>query len=428
MVFTADNISFQGRYRATDMRPGVDASDAVVVSQLTPLAQDIQNLVTGLAARLQSADFGPLFSQYRTQLNLQDAPQVEALIAAALANMPDPEQRLAAVAVHSAFEGTLAQLGPAIAAMGLTANDSGDVDDANTSCVLLKSTDPAETGLYQLRTNGSLVNLNAALFILNIGYYTRFNVTAASQVGRTYAVAALSSATNTIDVVEIPYEDEYTGLGPVVVSNVNRTINLMFSAADFVMGGDGFSLHPAVKAAIDSIPALEGSLNALADLVTTANAALSQQITQLGAQVDALAQTVQAHGNSLSAIQGSVQAVLAKMAASFANVQEILFIAGAAQVRSASGWVPAPGLLAQELSGDANKGLYRIQHDRGVMVTPQYFEANQQGEAQQACSMFRLQNVGNNSFAIEVEKYKPVLIVIGAGLTAQAFIQSSNSI
>lgn len=420
-IKTASDLSFQGRYRATDLRPGVDASDAVVMSQLTPVIQDIQSLFTDISTRLKSSEFGAQFSQLRNQLNLQDAPQVQALIAAALANLPDPEQRLAAVAVHSAFEGTLSQLAPAVGGLGLVANDSGDVDDANTSCVLLKSPDPAETGLYQLRSNGSLVNLNSGLFGLNLGYYTRFNVTSASQVGRTYAVAALSAATNEIDVVEIPYEDEYTGLGPIVVSNVNRTVNLLFSAADFVMGGDGFSLHPAVKDAIASIPGLEANLNALSDLVTTANAALSQQIIQLGAQVEALSQTVQSHGNSLSAIQGSVQAVLAKLNASFVNVQEILFIAGSPQIRSANGWIPAPGLLAQELSGDANKGLFRIQHDRGVMVCPQYFEANQQGEAQQACTMFRLQDVGKDSFSVEVEKYKPVLVVIGAGLTAQAF-------
>jgi hypothetical protein len=420
MSFSATDINFQERYKLTGLKNGVDAGDSVAMRQLTPVLNDVQTLFAGLQSSLRSNDFGPLFNQYRTQLALQDGNQVEAAIAAALAGMPDPEQRLASVAVHSVFVGPLADLTASIASFGLTSSDNG-IDDSNISCVLLDSPVATETGLYQMRSNGSLMKINGELFSTNIGYYTRFYVINGSQPGREFAVTGLDVQASGLEVTEIPYNDQYVGLGPIQVSGVNKTINFNFSAADFVLAADGFGLHPAMKAAIALIPGLSDSVEALTDLINGLNTTLSNQINALTGQVTALTQTVASQATNLSSMQTQLQGLAQKLANSFANIQEIFFAAGVPQIRSGNSWGPAPSSFVEELSGDASVGIYRIYHNRGLATMPVYLEANNQGEPQAACFAFKLQAMTENYVQLTVEKYKPVLILFEAGLKASAF-------
>jgi hypothetical protein len=419
MTFSAENLSFQNRYKLTDLVNGVDAGDSVAMRQLTPLAQDIQQVIASLATYVKSADFGSMFNQFRTQANLQDLSQVEAAIAAALAGLPEPSTRLASVAVKTVHQGNLASMTPAvIAQFGLQASDSGDIDDVNVTGLLLDSPIAGESGLYQLRSNGQMQSLNAALVAANLGYYSRFYIIDSS---REFAIRSLDLGAGTLEVEEIPYVDEYTGLGPVVVSNLNKTINLNFSALDFVMGADGFSLNPAIRSALNLIPGLQQAIDTVSDLLSDLNATLSNQITQLSGQVTQLSGQVITQGNNLSALQTTVQMLMDKVTNAFANVQEILFLNGVPNVRGANGWVSAPNSFVQELSGDADKGLFRISHNRGVKTVPSYFEANQAGEVQRACVLFDLRAVTDDTIEMRVEKYKPVLVMLSAGLQASAF-------
>jgi hypothetical protein len=421
MTFIASDISAQGRYKITQLVNGVDPGDSVAMRQLTPIISDIQGVVSAVAERVKSADFATMFNQLRTSNNLQDSSQVDAAIAAALMGLPDPESRLASQAVHSVFVGTLAQLTAGLSNFPLVASDSGNIDDANTSCILLDSEVTGETGLYQLRSNGSLMSLNAALFQANLGYYSRFYVINGDNPGREFAVTELDTVAGNLSIAEVPYVDEYVGIDGVVVNNVNKTVRLNFSAADFVLNQGLFELHPAIKTAIASIPALESSLEALGDLLDSLNTTLSAQITALVGQVDALTQTVTGQGNSISGLQTAIQALTEKFASSLVNVQKIFFSAGSPKIQTATGWVPAPSSLVTELSGNADVGNFRITHNRGLMSVPQYFEANSAGEAIQPCFAYATQSVNENFIEMRIEKYKGVLIVFEAGLTAYAF-------
>jgi hypothetical protein len=422
MSFSSANIDFQSRYNLKNLANGVDGGDSVAMRQLTPLITDIQATAANLANYVKTAEFPAVFGAAANQSSLQNKTQVDAAIAAALMGLPEPESRLASVAVKTVFTGALSGLTATIlAGFGLTPSDAGNIDDANATCVLVDSPSAGETGLYQLRTNGELQKLNAALFTANLGYYSRFYVIDSS---REFAIRSIDAAVAAMEIEEIPYHDEYSGLGPIVVSNLNKTINLKFNANDFVMGSEteGFSLHPAIRASLALIPGLHSSIASLAALLDSVNASLSQQIAQITGQVVQLTGQLASHGTSISALQSSVQSILDKLASSFANVQEILFVSGAAQVRNAQGaWVPAPPALVQEVSGDANNGIYRINHNRGILTVPNYFRANQLGEAMQACFLFNTSAVTKDMVELQVEKYAPVLLVMPAGLKASAF-------
>jgi hypothetical protein len=405
-AFFSENISLQDRYKLTGLINGVDGGDSVAMRQLTPLTQDIQTLFNSLSNYIPTASFANLFNQARTGANLQDQAQVAAAIAAALQGLPEPESRLASVACKTQYQGTIAALTAAtIAGFGLTASDDGNIDDASTSCVLIDSPIAGETGLYQLKTNGQLQKLNQALFGANMGYYTRFYVIDSS---REFAIRQLDAATNAVEVEEIPYTDEFTGLGPIVVSNLNKTINLKFKATDFVLDGDGLNLHPAFRDAIDLIPGLQSSLTSLTTLVNDINSSLSQQITALTGQVTTLT--------------GQVSAIQNKLSNAFADVLEILFLAGVPHTKGLTGtWDLAPSGFVQELNGDADKGLMRVTHNRGVRIRPDYFEANQAGENQAMAAGFFCGAVEPNFFEVRIEKYKPVKLMLPAGLKAAAF-------
>jgi hypothetical protein len=422
MSFSSANIDFQNRYNLNNLANGVDGGDSVAMRQLTPLIADIQATTTSLANYVKTADFPAAFGAAVTNSNIQNKTQVDAAIAAALMGLPEPESRLASVAVKTVFTGALSGLTAAIlAGFGLTPSDAGNIDDANATCVLVDSPSAGETGLYQLRTNGELQKLNAALFTANLGYYSRFYVIDSS---REFAIRSIDAAAAAMEIEEIPYHDEYSGLGPIVVSNVNKTINFKFNANDFVMGSEteGFCLHPAIRSSLALIPGLQSSIASLAALLDTVNASLSEYMAEMTARVALLTGESAFHGMSISALQGYVQGIVNKLDSSFANVQEILFVSGAAQIRNAQGaWVPAPSTLVQAVSGDANNGIYRINHNRGILTIPHYFRANQLGEAMQACFLFNTSAVTKDMVEIQVEKYAPVLLVLPAGLTPSAF-------
>jgi hypothetical protein len=420
MSFAATDINFQDHYKATGLKSGVDAGDSVAMRQLTPVLSDVQTLFAGLQASLRSNDFGPLFNQYRVQTALQDGGQVTAAIAAALAGIPDPEQRLASVAVHSVFVGSHQDMVVNRDNFGLTPSDQG-LDDSNTSCVLLDTDVEDEAGLYQLLPSGIFRCINPELFSNNVGYYTRFYIIKGDQPGREFAVTNLNTVTTWMAVAEIPYSEEYTGLGPIQVLGTNKTINFKFSAADFVLATNEFGLHPAIKTAIAMIPGLHDSVEALTDLINGLNTTLSNQINALTGQVTNLTQTVASQATNLSSMQTQLQGLAQKVANSFANIQEVFFVAGVPQIRSGTSWAPAPSSFVEELSGDASVGIYRIYHNRGVATMPVYLEANNQGEPQAACFAFKLQAMTANYVQIAVEKYKPVLILFEAGLKASAF-------
>jgi hypothetical protein len=405
-AFLSENISLQNRYKLTSLVNGVDAGDSVAMRQLTPLLSDIQTIFGSLNQFIPTANFANLFNQARTGANLQDATQVTAAIAAALAGMPEPESRLASVACKTQFQGAIASITAAtIAGFGLTASDAGNIDDASNSCVLIDSPIAGETGLYQLKVNGQLQKLNAALFTANMGYYTRFYIIDSS---REFAIRQLDSVSNSVEVEEIPYVDEFTGLGPITVSNLNKTVNLNFNAVDFVLGGDGLNLHPALRSALDLIPGLASSLAALETLVNDLNTNLSQQITTLTGQVTTLT--------------GQVSSIQTKLQNAFADVLEILFLAGVPHIKGLTGtWDLAPSGFVQELSGDADKGLMRVIHNRGVKVRPDYFEANQAGENQAMAVGFFCGAIEANYFEVAIEKYKPVKLMLPAGLKSGAF-------
>jgi hypothetical protein len=389
---------------------GVDSGDSVAMRQLSPLLADIQTIFGSLNQFIPTANFANLFNQNRTTSNLQDATQVAAAIAAALQGLPEPESRLASVACKTQYQGTIAALTAAtIAGFGLTASDAGNIDDASNSCVLIDSSIAGETGLYQLKTNGQLQKLNTALFGANMGYYTRFYIIDSS---REFAIRQLDAATNAVEIEEIPYVDEFTGLGPIVVSNLNKTVNLKFKATDFVLDGDGLNLNPVFRDAIGLIPGLQSSLTTLTTLVNDINTSLSQQITTLTGVVTQLT--------------GRVDTMQAKLSNAFADVLEILFLSGVPYIKGLTGtWDLAPSGFVQELSGNADKGVMRVTHNRGVRIRPDYFEANQAGENQAMAAGFFCGAIEPNYFEVAIEKYKPVKLMLPAGLKSGAFEYNS---
>lgn len=419
-TFAASNISFQDKWRPTDLPNGVNPGDAVAFRQLMPLTQDIQNIANSLSNYVQTPQFGGLFNQFRTSGNLQDKTQVDAAIAAALMGLPEAESRLAAVAVATLYQGTIANLTAAqVATFNLVKNDSGDIEDSSNSCVLVDSPVAGESGVYQLKSNNQLQKLNTALFAANLGYYTRFYVIDTS---REFAIRSIDAPNFNIEIEEIPYVDEFTGLGPITVSNLNKTINLRFSAMDFVMGADGFSLHPSIKDALNLIPTMRSALDSLTTGFQDLNTQVSQAITTLTGQVTTLTGTVTTQGQSISALQNALQAIQTKLTNAFAKYQEVLFLGGIANVRDGAGnWMVAPNTMVQPLSSDADTGIYRVNHNRGTIAVPSYFEANQTGEPQMACSNFQLGGLTKDSFEIRIEKYKPVLVVLPAGVNGAAF-------
>lgn len=405
-VFFSENISLQDRYKLTGLVNGTEGGDSVAMRQLNPLLTDIQTLFGSLNQFIPTTNFANLFNQARTANGLQDGTQVAAAIAAALQGLPEPESRLASVACKTQYQGAIASITAAtIASFGLTASNDGNIDDASNTCVLIDSPIAGETGLYQLKTNGQLQKLNAALFGANMGYYTRFYVIDSS---REFAIRQLDAATNAVEVEEIPYTDEFTGLGPIVVSNLNKTINLKFKPTDFVLDGDGLNLHPALRSAIDLIPGLQSALTTLTTQVNDINTSLSQQITTLTGTVTQLS--------------GQVTAMQTKLSTAFADVLEILFLSGTPHIKGLTGvWEVAPAGFVQELSGNADKGVVRVTHNRGVRIRPDYFEANQAGENQSMAAAFYCGAIEPNYFEVAIEKYKPVKLMLPAGLKAAAF-------
>jgi hypothetical protein len=439
MSFAASNIDFQDRYKLTNLVNGVDGGDSVAMRQLVPVLADIQAMTANMSNYVQSAQFGDLFNSARNNADLLSGSQVNAAIAAAIAGIPPAESRLASLAVKTVFEGSLADAQVAAPTMGLIASDSGDFEDASSSCVLVNSPNPAETGVYQWRTNNTLQSLNATLIAAQLGYYTRFYViTSGNRPGREYAIISLDAANNGFEVEEIPYTDEYTGLGPIVVNNQNKTINLSFSAADFVVTGGGeFQLHQAVKAALAQMPVLVQDLDALETIVNDLNANLSNQIQTLTGQVNALSQTVSGHTQNISTLQTSLGDALARIAQlevsamRLGDLQDtiaIWFQAGIPSIKNALGvWVPAPSNLVQEISGNADVGIYRIIHSRGVPILPIYAEANNQGQATRVGFIYRTIGLTPDWIELEVEKYKGVILTFPAGIKSTAFITPITS-
>ena len=74
-----------------------------------------------------------------------------------------------------------------------------------------------------------------------------------------------------------------------------------------------------------------------------------------------------------------------------------------------------------EIEGNADKGVMRITHNRGVAIVPSYFEANNAGDNQRMCAGFFVGAVTPNFFEVCVEKYKPVKLLLPAGLKDAAF-------
>lgn len=400
-AFSPANLSFQDRYKLTDLINGTEGGDSVAYRQLKPVEDSVSSILTTLS------DLPNILNQFRVSNDLQDQQQVLALIAQQIANIPEAESRLASIAVKTVYQGSLAEAQASIATMGLTASSSGNIDDANLTCVLVDSPIAGETGVYQMNQSNQLVNLNTGLFAANMGYYTRFYVIeSGNRPGREFAITALDAATNGLEVEEIPYEDEYTGLGPIVVSNLNKTVNIRFTPTDFIVNNDGeFALHPAMKAAIEMVPGLNTALNTLS--VTVAD----------------LTGIVTAQGQSISQLQQSVQGILDKWATAFANVQHIFFEGGLAKVKQPDGsWTPAPLGMVQEMAGGtADRGLYRISHSRGIWTLPSYAHADAMGNPKRAAAFLDTEDQTSNSIDLWVEKYTNVVVSFPAGLTAAAF-------
>ncbi len=401
MTFLPQNIDCQDLYQLKNLINGTEDGDSVAYRQLKPLEQDITNIFQTLS------DLPNTLDTYRAAKDLQDEDQVLALIAQALQDMPDVESRLASVAVKTVYQGTLTAAQAAIASFNLTASDSGSIDDANVSCILLDSPTTGETGVYQLNLAGQLVKLNASMFAENLGYYTRFYaIESENRPGREFAVTGLDDTTSSFEVEEIPYTDEYAGLGPITVSNLNKTINLKFSALDFVVNDNGeFALLPALRQAIGMVPGL------------------SEAVATLTVTVTDLVNTVQAQGLSISQLQTQVQGVLDKLSTAFANVQHVFFENGIAKIKDQNNsWTAAPVGFVQELAGgSADQGLFRINHNRGVQTLPNYFQADSLGNPKRMAAFLPTEDVSANSVDVWVEKYTTIVLSFPAGLTSSAF-------
>jgi hypothetical protein len=430
MPFITQNIDCQ-EYKLTNLALGVEPKDSVRFDQLSPVVADVQNLIAGMSNYVQSAQFPALFTTATQNADLWNGTQVNTAIAAALAGMPEAEARLGGVAVKDFVMGTLAEAQALASTMGLTASDSNSIDDAAQSCILVIAPTIAETGLYQLHTDGTLHSLNADLFLAGLGYYTEFVAVASpTRRGRQFAVVELDSNTNQFQAVEVPYSDEYMGLGPIVVSQVNKSINLRFSAADFVVDAQGeFQLHSALRQAIAQVPGLAADLNALEQVVQDLNDSLSTQIATLSAEVQALAQTVSGHTQNISGIQTSLGSALARLAqleidairlADFSRTQEIwLYQSGngplVGYVKDVQGnWNLAPGDLVDVLVETTSHFEVQINHGRGVPSTPIYSYTDANGTRLKSTMFYGIEAIDNSSTNIMIEKDKRVMLTFPA--------------
>lgn len=437
MPFITEAIDFND-YKGINLAAGVDPRDAVRMDQLTPVVTDVQNLIEGLTNYVQTTQFGSMFTTAAQNANLFNGTQVSDAIAAALAGLPQPEERLGGVAVKDFVLGTLAEALALAPTLGLTASDSGNIDDAAQSCLLVISPSMAETGLYQLKTDGTLDKLNEELFGSGLGYYTEFvAVASASRRGRQFAIVNMDEATYQFQAVEVPYTDEYVGLGPITVSQVNKSINFRFSAADFVVDSQGeFQLIPALKNAILSIPQISQDLDALEQVVQDLNTSLSSQISALSAEIQALGTTVSGHTQNISSIQTSLGNALSRLAqleidalriSDFAKNQEIWFYQTGngpviGYVQDGQGqWNPAPNSLVQALTETTSHIEVKINHGRGVPVTPLYSYTDMNGTRLKSTHLYGIEAIDDASINVLVEKDKRVKLSFPAGILAAAF-------
>jgi hypothetical protein len=437
MTFITANINCQD-YKLTNLALGVDPKDSVRMDQLSPVVADVQNLISGMSNYVQSAQFPALFTTAAQNADLWNGTQVNTAIAAALAGIPEAEARLGGVAVKDFVLGTLAEAQALAPTMGLTASDSNSIDDAAQSCILVVAPTIAETGLYQLHTDGTLHRLNADLFLAGLGYYTEFVAVASpTRRGRQFAVVELDSTTNQFQAVEVPYADEYMGLGPIVVSQVNKSINFRFSASDFVVDAQGeFQLHEALKQAIGQIPGLASDLNALEQVVQDLNDSLSSQIATLSQEVQALAQTVSGHTQNISGLQTSLGDALARLAqlelnalriADFARTQEIwLYQSGngplMGYVKDAqNNWNPAPSNLVNVIVETTSHFEVQINHDRGVPSTPIYSYTDANGTRLKSTMFYGIEAIDDSSINLMVEKDKRVMMTFPASILGSKF-------
>lgn len=436
MPFIAEHMDFNG-YQGKNLAAGVEGTDAVRMDQLTPIANEVQDLLASLANYVQTSQFGNLFASAAQNADLFSGSQVNAAIVAALAGLPDPAERLGGIAVKDFVMGTLAEAEALAATLGLTASDSGSIDDAAQSCLLVVSPSIAETGLYQLRTNGTLFKMNSDLFTAGLGYYTEFvAVAGATRRGRQFAVVEMVEAAEQFQVVEVPYTDEYMGLGPITVSYVDKTINFRFSAADFIVDQQGeFQLLPALKRSIEEIPEIKVDLEALTQVVQDLNDSLSNQISQLSSTVQNLSQTVDGQAQNISSLQSSLGEALSRLAqleidalrvSDFAKNQEIWFYQTGngpviGYVKDDQGqWNPAPNSLVQAIAETTNHVEVRIAHGRGVPVTPIYSYTDINGERLRSTHLYGIEAITDSSVNVLVEKDKRVKLTFPAGVKARS--------
>lgn len=432
--FSASNIHFQDRYKITGLTNGVDGGDSVAMRQLLPVVADVQNLINQMGDVVMESDFANRFAAAVTSADLQNSTQVSAAIAAALSGLPEPESRLISVAVATVFQGTLADAANA-QFPDVTPSDSLDIDDAASSCILIDSPTTGETGIYQKRTNGVLSSLNAALFAQQLGFYSRFYVIASgSRPGREFAIVALDATAGTLEIEEIPYTDEYVGLGPISVSNQNKTINLRFSANDFVLVGseNEFTLHPALRAAINLIPGLQQQFTDLEGDVEALSETLTEQVSLLTGQIQSLQQTQQLQAQNISSLQASMGDLLARLAtlevtalrkSHVAGPMDVYFQSGSPMLKNAQGmWEAAPPAIVQQIGGTADNGIYLITHNRGLTSFPDYWECNASGSPVARCVAYQIVAFTENTLSVQVETYKNVMLMFASGIKAAALV------
>lgn len=437
MPFIAEQMNFNG-YRGVNLEAGVDPRDAVRVDQLTPVIADLQNLINGMSNYVQTSQFGPMFTTAAQNADLFSGTQVNTAIAAALAGLPQPDERLGGVAVKDFVMGTLAEAIALTPTLGLLASDSQDIDDAAQTCVLVISPDIAETGLYQLQTDGSLFKLNESLFVSGLGFYTEFvAVASANRRGRQFAIVAMTEATYQFQAVEVPYTDEYMGVGAITVSAVNKTINFRFSAADFVVDNQGeFQLLPALRDAALRVPQLEQDLNALEQVVQDLNTSLSNQISALSLEIQNLGSTVSGHTQNISSLQVDLGGALTRLAqleidalriSDFAKNQEIWFYQTGSgpligYVQDGAGqWNPAPNSLVQAIGETTSHIEVKINHGRGLPLTPLYSYTDLNGTRLKSTHLYGIEAIDDMSINVMVEKDKRVKLSFPAGILGTAF-------
>jgi hypothetical protein len=227
------------------------------------------------------------------------------------------------------------------------------------------------------------------------------------------------------------------GLGPIVVSQVNKSINLRFSAADFVVDASGeFQLHSALKAAIAQIPGIAADLDALEQVVQDLNTSLSRQIAALSQQVQALAQTVSGHTQNISGLQTSIGGALARLAqleiealrlSDFARTQEIwLYQSGngplLGYVKDVQGnWNLALGDLVDVMAETTSHFEVQINHGCGVPTTPIYSYTDANGRRLKSTMWYGIEAIDDLSTNIMIEKDKRVMLTFPATILGSKF-------